>query len=397
MLKSEPELTIGRLTEADRLLLLACKATLSSDERESLQHLASRISNWDAVIEAACRNRVQIQLARHLSACEIPGAIMVRMKALCLHICQHVQIVKCAFEKALPTILKHHSRPILLRGISYQYTLYARNPRRSIGDIDILVAQRPTFSVAGLYRDHYPVPEDVARALPQGLKIEYHHDLGIYTAWGMRTANIPMDELRHRAQTLRIGPHKVSVLSPEDNLLYLCHHNLTKGLVELYRFVDLHRILQTDTIDWETVRIRAQKYGLAHAVWLNGCVLEQIYGNCFPEGFLARLRPAPPLRRIILRLLDFRSIMHDPHPALHAEHSSSLRNAKRVLVIMLTLARPGNLHKILWAPFNKMLHAIHYKFMTCTGFDNLWRTGKRRLTQILKAMRPSHPSSASSG
>lgn len=368
-----------RLSVEDRLLILGCKEDLDPEEQEELRGIIPRVMDWNRVVDSASRNRVLVRLAHHLSRHPLPGPVKARLIDLYLRAQGRVHVVKEGFEKALPVILKRHPRVILLRGILYCYTIYAQDLKRNMGDIDLLLDKRPTFSVAGYLRDHYSPQDEVLRALPEGLDLEYHYDLGVYTSWGMRTAKIDMKELWGRSRPLSIGQHEVGMLSPEDNLIYLCHHNLTKGFVGLYRFVDMYRILQTYSIDWEELLRRAQRYRVVRAIWLNGCVLEQIYGDVLPAGLLRRIQPPPPFRQIILHLLDFRSILHDPHPDLRYPHSSSFRNAKRVLMIMLTLVRPGNLHKILWAPFNKALHALHYRMMTNTALKPFWENTMKRL------------------
>ncbi len=344
-----------------RILLVACKPIISEQEKAYLKELASGDLDWALLLQGADVNRVAYYLCKHMLPFAEDDNLKKVMFSQVATTMQHVHRLKECFEKVLPALLKDQEDILLLRGIAYYYDMYKEQAPRLAGDIDLLIKNPSRFSITGFFRDHYPVAEEVQALVPEDMDVEYHRDLGVYTYWGLRTANFPMKSFWQRAHELEVNGSKLKVLDPLDNFLYLCHHNLTKGMIKLYRYCDLYEIIEHHKLDLPLIAERAKEYQVNGAVWINLKILQDIYGESFvSDSLLAQLGVSDKAQQKMLELLDYQSIMFDPNPVLQYRFADAQANRKRITLIRLGLKSPYNFWKMWFTPITTTLLSWHY-------------------------------------
>jgi hypothetical protein len=351
-------------------LILACAGCVPGTDVDD--PLVERVTDWDLLVRVAIRNRVEIPLANALLGREaVPLDVRRRLLARRTFIEHEVALVKRRVEGMLPTILRFN-RVMLLRGIAFAYTIYATSLMRRIGDCDLLIDTPTAPSLSGKWRDHHHVPAAVRKIATHAL--EYHHDLNV--RWCASVSAIAMPELWRRQQRITVGGAEVGAPAAEDHFVYICSHNVAKGFVKLYRFMDLAMLTRRAPFDWSAVVERSKRFGLARAVWLNCQVLERMCPGIVPGQVTAGLRPHRVLSISISRVLSIEHVLHDPNPSKQNEDSSRLRNLRKLLLVALVLIRPGNVASLACGRAVALL---------LSPYDRLCRT--RRYGPFLRAVR----------
>jgi len=352
--------------------VLLCAAGSSEAESE-IRALVEQCSDWHRVLRVAQRNRVLALLSRRLVADQgVPAEIRAALAVAGQTVRRESRATRARFERALPAIVEHH-RVALLRGIAYLYTIDGGEARRSIGeDVDLLIDRpggmslsgwllllidRPGgMSLSGWLLDHHRVSADVRQLwTDEPPTLEYHHEFNFKTSWCVRLARIPMAELWQRCRTLSIAGCEVSLLDPEDEFVYLCYHNVLKGFVKLYRFIDLIRLARARPLDWSRVVDRARRWRVDRAVWANLRLIGVLAPGLVPAEVIDSVAPGRTLRRWVRRLEGLDLILHDPRHTPGPTAERWRRRVRKGLLFRLLLVRPGNLAKILVGPVNLVL------------------------------------------
>jgi hypothetical protein len=345
--------------EGDDAFVWSCCASFSErPDRVALNELATTV-NWQIVRATAIRNGVLGWVAAQASALAVtPRTVRLQLLADLSTIRARVERTVDIFEQALPLILRHHDI-IILRGMAYAYTRRGERPLRDIGDIDVLIEQPTCPSVSGWLRDHHHVPADVSLRWPR--TFEYHHDLN--ACWGPRIARIDMREFWRRRRRLEVAGHAVGVLAPEDDFLFLCFHNVIKGFVKLYRFLDLLQVIAHHDMQWDAIVERAARYRISRAVWMNCCVANLLRPGAVPPHVVKACRPPAWIARPLLRHITPAALLHDPNPAGDDPVRSRGRQLRKALFVRALLLHRQNAHALgaCWAA-----HRAHlaYRWLT---------------------------------
>ena len=357
----------------DRLILLCCKPKLDKKDNKKLNFILQKHLDWNYVWATSLENRVIIQISKHLFKKDIPKEIKENFILYKVRIKKNIEYIKNQFERILPIILKYNEI-ILLRGTAFLYTLYKNRLVRSGGDVDILIDKSTKISILhGMIKDHHYVPHEVRKACPIEF-MEYHGNLNRHSYWGMSLANINIKEVWNRSKIIKIKNSSIKVLEPEDNLIYLSYHNIAKGFIRLYRFLDMIEIIETYNIGWDKVIERSKKYKLSRSVWMNFYLLNLISKNTVPEGVIKKLEPSKIMKNLILKVFDMGIVLHDPNPKLKYEYSSVTKNFKKGLLARLLLVHFNNFYKILLIPLTIFLtENIYQKLCKIKVIRNSYR------------------------
>jgi hypothetical protein len=327
------------VSDEDALFWLCCRSLQAPVDPEALDALAGRV-DWDVILSTCIENRATVWVADQvLHAAATPAWAKARFAAEVETVARAVRKVTMAFEEAVPTIVQRHE-VTLLRGIAYAHTIYKRRVVRRLGDIDLLIDTPTVASISGLLNDHHHVPQELRDRWPM-VRFEYHHDLN--ACWGVRIASFDMRELWARRRLLQVNGCSVGVLAAEDDFTYLCFHNVVKGFVRVYRFVDLLQIAKTRDLDWNVIIERAHRYGVSGPVWINCVAVNQFWPGTVPLEVVQAVKPAAAQARLLLHAFSGHAILHDPNPALRNEHSSRILQFRKVCFVQAALLRKENI------------------------------------------------------
>jgi len=99
----------------------------------------------------------------------------------------------------------------------------------------------------------------------------------------------------------------VSVLCPEDLLLYLCLH-ASKHVFEMgpKPFYDIRETIECygEKIDWLQIEARSKQWGEAKCVYLTMRLASELAGASMPDGLMEALRPSDFDEQLILLARD---------------------------------------------------------------------------------------------
>ena len=337
------------MTIEDELILQCCRRADPEAESRIQDILESGRLNWGSLIRTSVENRVFAQLSDSVATHPAtPRNVKLSLAAGCLRLGRQIASVMQAFESALPFIVETN-QIVLLRGIEYAYTNNRGRQVRAIGDIDLLIDEPHSASVSGKLSDHYHLPSVVCSHAGQaGGSIEYHHNLNRWNGFSITAIN--MQELWERRHTTTIGGYDVGILATEDKFVYLCQHNVKKGFVRLYRFLDLAEIIRSAKPDWEKVVKRAREWKLSRVVWINCFALNVLLGETVPSNTMQALGLPRFVEIALRRCFSLQLILHDPNPALRTIESSRATNLRKQLLIHLALINSRNWYKLAMTP-----------------------------------------------
>ena len=127
--------------------------------------------------------------------------------------------------------------------------------------------------------------------LPDGLPIELHRTIARPTP----RFTIDIDGLWRRAKACRVAGIETLALSPEDLLLHLCvhaafDHRLLMGVRCMWDIRETIRHYDGG-MDWDTVRQRANQWGVGKYVYLALRLSKELLAARVPDEVLVSLRP----------------------------------------------------------------------------------------------------------
>jgi hypothetical protein len=246
-------------------------------------------------------------------------------------------------------------RAIALKGPLFAERYYATPSSRATSDTDLLVApvdlERAGRVLEGLgylaaegpeeerfrrehHHLHYSHPNAAA------LELHFHG----YTGFGEVLPSPPLLE-RWRASP-RCPAGAIGVLSPDDELVFLCVHAAAHRFIRFAWLYDMRLLLETMSDD-EVTRAaeRARSWGYARVVSFAASLLDELLGvppsKLAPLGSLGRVRgpvarrmigePKSPILRSATRLLYTGALCDSPRSALRYTMRASRGHARRML------------------------------------------------------------------
>jgi hypothetical protein len=156
------------------------------------------------------------------------------------------------------------------------------------------------------------------RQLPQEKKWEHPFHEAPYTKIGKlpfvielhrevenpELISIPYDTLWERAGELKIQNAAVTVLSPEDNFLYLAN-NFSKQTEDVLKSLyDIRTLLHKycGSLDWQYIAASARTWKIETAVYFTLKRSRELFGEAVPEAAVRALKPGA-LRLAVLNFL----------------------------------------------------------------------------------------------
>lgn len=215
-------------------------------------------------------------------------------------------------------LLHEHDIPAIpLKGPVLSEHVYGEVGLRQSADLDLLVRGNDVdravevVTAAGYIADlqsagapGWTLNEVTLRAADSALApVELHWRL----APAYAGQDLDLDGMWQRTDCIRFSGRDVSVLAPEDLILYLCVHGAKHGWSRLKWICDLDAAVRADRdLDWGTVLARASAAGCRRRVLLGLAVARGVLGTPVPETLTRAGRGDPvllALRWYCLRLL----------------------------------------------------------------------------------------------
>jgi len=285
--------------------LLYCLRKDSDGTRGSrLKELSN--SDWEPIVQESNRHGVTPLLYHRLKTLHpgtpIPNEVEQRLRRSYLESVSRNMGLYYKLGKVLE-ILRHENIPVIaLKGAHLAGVVYASIGLRPMNDVDLLVHKDDLMraEVALLQIDFTPLDfnrvvwkdnSHFAYRLPsREFSVEVHWNF----LPSMYPFNIDIDGQWERSRPAIIAGVEVSILSPEDLLLYLClhasKHLFEMGLKLLYDIFEAIRHYGKE-IDWKQTQLRSGQWGVEKCVYLALKLARNLLGASVPDEVLETFEP----------------------------------------------------------------------------------------------------------
>ncbi len=200
-------------------------------------------------------------------------------------------------------MLRHANIPVtVLKGAYLAERVYGNIALRPMGDVDVLVHKDDLMRVEAALLGMGYVPAECQRRITEdNYQFVYglpDRELFVGVHWNflpsMYRFKIDMDGQWTRSRQAIIAGVEVSVLCPEDLLLYLCFHAskhlFEMGLKPLYDISETIRHFGNE-IDWKQVQLRSGQWGEAKCVYLTFRLARELMGASVPDELMIAIKP----------------------------------------------------------------------------------------------------------
>lgn len=266
-----------------------------------------------------------------------PDSVMSDLHVAHLKSVARAEHMSVCLDRVLTACTQAGVAVLLVRGAWLAVHAYEHASLRPMSDIDLVVRDEDlrrasrALRAAGLIGRHAPVALDLhtVRSMP-----------------GVRTVRWA-EQVWDRAVSTSIAGHSVRVPEVHDHVLLIAahlalHHGFgAAGLKGLY---DLHRLIESEALDWTLLSQRSEVAGLSRALSLTLCLCHSLLATTVPQGLrtcdgklcaqaieqlVASPLPGPSLSPVFVRLLDGRrSCTYGPR---RPPQAAPFHRARRVL------------------------------------------------------------------
>lgn len=279
---------------------------MDSDETRSVRLEELSNSDWEDLIQESARHGITPLLYHRLKTLHpsipVPTEVVQRLRQSYLQSSSRNMRLYHKLGKVLE-ILRHENTPVIvLKGAHLAELVYCNIALRSMSDVDLLVHKADLLRVEAALLGINATPLDYNRLIGKdnhhfgyllpncGLHVEVHWNIlaSIYPF------NIDIDGQWERSKPAIIAGVQVSVLCPEDLLLYLCLHTsmhlFTMGLKSLYDILETIRHYGRE-IDWKQIQLRSQQWGVEKCVYLTLKLARELLGASVPDDLMKAIKP----------------------------------------------------------------------------------------------------------
>lgn len=292
-------------SRTDELLLYCLRVVSDEAGDRTLEALSS--PDWDALIEESDRYDVAPLLYHRLrifhSDIPIPANAMARLRHIYLQSAGRGMHLYHELGKVLG-LLRHANIPVIvLKGAHLAELVYGNIALRPMGDVDVLVHKDDLMRVEEALLGMGYAPAECHRQIAEdnchfvyGLP---NRELFVEVHWNFLSSNyrfrIDIDGQWKRSRQVIVAGVEVSVLGPEDLLLYLCLHTskhlFEMGLKPLYDIFETIRYFGKE-IDWKQVELRSEQSGTGKCVYLTLRLARELSGASVPDDLMKTIRPS---------------------------------------------------------------------------------------------------------
>ena len=301
-------------------LLVCCARThLDPEITKQIHSLSQRGIDWEYLVQAAARHRVMPLLCRSLEktcAQAVPEKIMDR-----LHVDFRFNTRRnLSFSGKLLKLLKHLKEgnipAIPFKGPALTEYVYGDLSLRQFNDLDILVRKRDAFSARNLlisrgYRPEIQLNDSQYKAFVKTKNstpfISNDGRTAVDLHWEMtgRYSLLPFDfeTLENRVVHASLAGKQVEHISPEDLLLYLCHHGALHCWIQLEMICSVAELLCSHAdMDWRRIQNLATELRCERILLLGLFLAHDLLGAPLPDHILGRVEADPKVQKLAMAL-----------------------------------------------------------------------------------------------
>ena len=292
------------MIEENSTILLDCLNLQAEPARsERLNRLDP--AAWEAVLAQADLHRVKPWLYLRLRDLQVslPAEIETRLKETYQKNIRRNKVLFLELGRVLALLGEQGIPALAFKGLHLAGDVYQSLGARQIMDIDLLVHREHLTAIEAAMLGHGCRPShqnrvigpdiyDFCYFMPQtSTPVEFHWAL-IYSKYLFEP---DIDGIWQRAQAISLSDTRLTVMAPEDLLLYLCLH-ATKHWYELRlsMLCDISAVLvrYQAQLDWETIAARASEWRMTHSAYLMLRLAHELLAAPAPDEWLQRLQPA---------------------------------------------------------------------------------------------------------
>lgn len=298
------------------LILLSLSEGAAS--RVQAGRLATRVTDWPALIDLARRHRVSALLATTLRDCgaPVPSEAASILERNVLERRATTMLLEAELRRAVTVLARSHVPALVLKGAALANGLYPNPSCRPYRDIDIAVPPRMESAAAdalrgaGFVEDLDPRERRrrrLAAAIQRGASFhrvfrscEGRAVLELHTDMLQLGIPSPGDRERWQRATACDYIDGAQALTPEDELVVLAVHAHKHGFLPLLLLKDIDLVLRKlvdQRGDWGLVVQSARTDGVAASVWYATGLAASLLDSPTPPE-LSRLRPNAIIRRL---------------------------------------------------------------------------------------------------
>jgi hypothetical protein len=293
----------------ERLLLLLARGEPTDAEGDEARLLLSSDPDWTRVVRLADAHEVVPLVCRSLQRTGfdgVPPAARDALEASRRSTAARNALLARELAGVLRLLARAGVPAIPMKGVALAETLYGDAGLRVSSDMDVLVPRGHARKALCLLRDAGYASEFAERffeALLLRTDIEYtlrrsqhRFEYVLDVHWGIGWS--PRDD-RRAAEALWTDSRRVTrwgvetyAMTPEWEVLTLAVHAARHGWQPLKWLVDVHDYCMRRSLDWQTVRDIAERFGWLPALRRTLGVCQQLLGTPTPPGITA-LPPEP--------------------------------------------------------------------------------------------------------
>jgi len=283
----------GHLTEAD-FLLGCCRAYFDAEKANGLPSTVKEELDWSLLLVLAERHGLGplVHLTLENRASDLIPPVVIKQSGqflqnntkICLHLTGRLLRVLELFEANVIDA-------VALKGPTLAAAAYGSIALRQFSDIDILIRPQDLIRVEGVLGSIGYTPKDsLAGAQYEALK-RFNCELAFTRNDGDSTLdihwrlvpgqfNFPVstEEIWARRRSVALSGISVPVLSPEDNVLFLCVHGAKHQWERLEWVCSLGMLIKESEIDWQAVLERARASRSESRLALALVLIEKVLG-----------------------------------------------------------------------------------------------------------------------
>ncbi len=184
-------------------------------------------------------------------------------------------------------------------------SLYGNVALRQFTDLDLLVRARDLSAVRSAlielgYKPGLELPRGAERAyLKSGYEYTFDGARGrnlVEIKWQILprfySVDFNVDDFFARAVTVIVAGQELRTLCEQDLMLVLCAHVAKHAWTQLSWLCDIVQLAQSRSLDWEALRIEAERLGIARIVAVSFLLAQKLLGNAPPAQLNLKGDPA---------------------------------------------------------------------------------------------------------
>ncbi len=323
MMKILPERSIQKpvADNSPEVKLLLCCARTNIDPHTSqiIRTLLQKSLDWSYLTHTAVRHGVMPLLYRNLSTIcpeAVPKDILTKLKALFQTNAAHNRFLTSSLLQLLNLFEKHDIPVVLFKGPVLAASAYGHLALRQFADLDILfnkqedVLKARNLLISRGYQnaEQLTYEQEIAQLQSPYVKAYTykHNELRVIVElhWQLRAnySAFPLDyeSLWKRLTSVSLGDTKVSNLSPEDEILYLCAHGSGDRWQKLLQICDIAEALRVhQNLNWQEMLEQAIRLGCQRRLFLGLFLAQKFLEAHLPKEVGQKIQNEPSVRWLV--------------------------------------------------------------------------------------------------